>query len=95
MKTNKRKGIIATLIGLIGLSLTGLSLTFSWFMSANDRLDIRETGGGVITQYFHCGDGSDNDPFVITRPVHLYNMTELYDKLPGFATENYHFQCHN
>ena len=92
MKTNKRKGIIATLIGLIGLSLTGLSLTFSWFMSANDRLDIRETGGGVITQYFHCGDGSENDPFVITRPVHLYNMTELYDKLPGFADENYHFQ---
>ena len=92
MKTNKRKGIIATLVSLIGLSLAGLSLTFSWFMSANDRLDIRETGGGVITQYFHCGDGTENDPFVITKPVHLYNMTELYDKLPGFAAENYHFQ---
>ena len=92
MKTNKRKGIIATLISLIGLSLASLSFSFSWFMSANDHLDIKETKGGIITQYFHCGDGSENNPFVITRPVHLYNMTELYDKLPGFATENYHFQ---
>ena len=90
MKT--KKIIITSLITLIGLSLASLSLTFAWFMSANDRLDIQETKGGVITQYFHCGDGSENDPFVITRPVHLYNMTELYDKLPGFAAENYHFQ---
>ena len=90
MKT--KKIIIASLISLIGLSLASLSLTFSWFAAATDRLDIQETGGGVITQYFHCGDGSENDPFVITRPVHLYNMTELYDKLPGFAAENYHFQ---
>ena len=90
MKT--KKIIITSLITLIGLSLASLSLTFAWFMSANDRLDIQETKGGVITQYFHCGDGTENDPFVITRPVHLYNMTELYDKLPGFAAENYHFQ---
>ena len=90
MKT--KKIIIASLIALIGLSLTSLSLTFSWFMAENNNLNIQETDGGVITQYFHCGDGSENDPFVITRPVHLYNMTELYDKLPGFASENYYFQ---
>jgi len=88
----RRKGIIASLIGTIGLALTSLSLSFAWFRVANDRLDIQETRGGIITQYFHCGDGSENNPFVITRPVHLYNMTELYDKLPGFSTENYHFQ---
>ena len=88
----KRKGIIATLVSTIGLSLASLSLSYAWFRAANDRLDIQETKGGVITQYFHCGDGSENDPFVITRPVHLFNMTELYDKLPGFSEENYYFQ---
>ena len=87
-----KKGIIAGFMTLIGLSLASLSLTFSWFMNANDRLDIQETGGGVITQYFHCGTGTEGDPFVITRPVHLYNLTELYDKLPEFSTENYYFR---
>ena len=88
----KRKGIIATLVSMVGLSIASLSLSYAWFRAANDRLDIQETNGGVITQYFHCGDGSEDDPFVITRPVHLYNMTELYDKLPGFSEENYYFQ---
>ena len=85
-----KKLITYLLISLIGLCAT--SFTFAWFTSATTNLNLESVGGGVITQYFDSGSGSENDPFIITRPVHLYNLTELYDKLDGFAEENYHFQ---
>ena len=87
-----KKFIISTFISLIGLSLASLSLTFAWLASATTDLDINGTKGGIITQYFDSGSGSENDPYIITRPVHLYNLTELYDKWEGFAEEDHYFQ---
>ena len=87
-----KKLIISLLMLMIGLSTTSLSLTFAWLMSATTYLNVDTLQGGVISQYFDSGSGEENDPFIITRPVHLYNMTELYDKWEGFAEANHYFQ---
>ena len=72
--------------------MTGLSLTFAWLANATTTLNVGGLQGGVISQYFDSGTGTEQDPFVITRPVHLYNLTELYDKWEGFAEENHYFR---
>lgn len=80
------------LIGLSSVALVATGFTFAWLSGATTEVNIEAMQGGIISQYFHCGSGTEQDPFVITRPVHLYNMTELYKNLDGFAEENHYFQ---
>jgi len=91
MKT--RKFITTLFISLISLCSVAFGVSLAWLADATTELNIENLDGGVISQYFHDGDGSEENPFTITRPVHLYNMTELY-KAEGldFANQNYHFQ---
>ena len=88
---NKIKRFIAYI--LLGLScLAGFaSLSAAWFFTTTADITIN-AGGEVVASYFHCGDGSQNNPYVITTPEHLYNMTMLYQEKPGFAEENNYFQ---
>lgn len=65
--------------------------TVAWLVLTR-TVDISTTAGSIITNYFHCGTGSEDDPFVITRPVHLWNLTMLYQLLEDFDTSNYYFQ---
>ena len=80
------------IIGLSSVALAAAGFSFAWLSSATTEVNIETLQGGVISQYFHCGSGTEQDPFVITKPVHLYNMTELYENLDGFAEENHYFQ---
>lgn len=41
-----------------------------------------------LRSYFHCGSGSKEDPYVITRPRHLYNLSRL-QSLGVFTKKNY------
>lgn len=91
MKITK-KLLTYILLGFAAISATWAGVTFAWLAGATTEVNIENLNGGVISQYFHCGDGSEEAPFSITRPVHLYNMTQLYENLPGFAEENHHFQ---
>lgn len=87
-----KKKVISLYISLLSLLVSSICVSLAWLASATTELNISGLDGGVISQYFHCGDGSENNPFVITRPIHLYNMTELYKNLDGFAEESYYFQ---
>lgn len=89
---NKLKLLPHILIGITSAMLITTSFSFAWFLGATTEVNIESASGGVISQYFHCGDGSENNPYVITRPVHLYNLTRLYEDLEGFAEENNNFQ---
>jgi len=81
--------ILITLFSGLLLALSGITL--AWFF--NTTADINITADGeIFTNYFHCGNGSEDEPYVITRPVHLYNLTKLYEELPDFASSNHHFQ---
>ena len=76
----------ATALGVAGFSL-------AWLSGAKTEVDMNSAHGGVVSQYFHCGSGTEQDPYVITRPVHLYNLTQLYKLKPEeFATNNIHYQ---
>ena len=73
-------------------ALVAASFTFSWLSGAVTDVEMDGLHGGIISQYFHCGSGTEQDPYVITKPVHLYNLTMLYENLDGFAEQDNHFQ---
>lgn len=43
-----------------------------------------------LRSYFHCGNGTKEDPYVITRPRHLYNLSRLQSL--GVFSEKKYFQ---
>ena len=64
--------IIALLVATISLSV---GMTISLY---NKSVDGNGTYGEVsLRSYYECGSGTENDPFVITRPRHLYNLSRL------------------
>ena len=77
---------------MTALTIGMVSFTLAWLSGSSTEVNVTTFEGGVISQYFHCGTGTENDPYVITRPVHIYNMTQLYLELDGFAEENNYFQ---
>lgn len=87
--TKKNKWL--ALIALVVLAAAVFSVTFAWLAGSNV---IKSTvdKASILTSYFHTGDGSEENPFVITRPLHFYNMIYLYQRLEGFADEGYYFQ---
>ncbi|MBR4335876.1 MAG: hypothetical protein IKP74_05415 [Clostridia bacterium] len=87
--TKKNKWL--ALIALVVLAAAVFSVTFAWLAGSNI---IKSTvdKASILTSYFHTGDGSEENPFVITRPLHFYNMIYLYQRLEGFADEGYYFQ---
>ena len=73
-----KKIIAATLVGVIlaaGISTTAFS--FSWFSNHNNV--TRNIEGKTAGAYFARGRGTQDDPFVINRPIHLYNLAWLQD----------------
>ena len=80
------------LINLLAIIFGITSFSVAWFAAPVANVPLASVNGGIVTQYFHCGSGSEDDPYVITRPVHLYNLTQLYENLDGFAEANHHFQ---
>lgn len=86
-----KKLFLGTAISLLTLSALGFGSSIAWLYNTSAEISM-DTEGGIVSSYFHCGTGTEEDPYVITRPVHLYNLTELYDKLEGFAEANHYFQ---
>lgn len=73
-----KKIIAATLVGVIlaaGISTTAFS--FSWFSNRNNV--TRNIEGRTAGAYFARGRGTQDDPFVVNRPIHLYNLAWLQD----------------
>lgn len=61
---------------------------FAW-LATGRRLDFTKSGGSVLTQYFHCGTGTEDDPYVITRPIHYENLVKLYQVNPEFGSTDF------
>lgn len=69
------KKIHILLIVLAAIFFIFISTTLAWFVDYFTVNDIPD--GGVVTGYFARGDGSKEKPFVITEPIHLYNLAWL------------------
>ncbi|MDD7619422.1 MAG: hypothetical protein PUJ43_06255 [Bacillales bacterium] len=95
----KKKALIALtsafsvfLIGTIGLSL-------AWFTTAK-IVDTSRLDGSVLRSYFDIKEGkaaddtygSQENPFVITRPKHWENLVKLQYAMKDFDIADYYFE---
>lgn len=55
------------------LLVLAVSASFSWFAEN----PLTPVGGEVVPGYFAGGDGTAENPYVIKRPIHLYNLAWL------------------
>ena len=77
MKKNKwftvlHVGIISVLISTVALTLGMTFALYEKYVKGNGTY-----GQVSLRSYYECGSGTIDDPFVITRPRHLYNLSRL------------------
>ena len=77
MKTGRRLAIFGwTLcIGALVASSIGLFSLASFVKQAGDEAGLQGDVG--LRNYYQKGSGAPLDPFVISRPIHLYNLSRL------------------
>ena len=78
-------------IGLISLSAVSLGIaTFAWFAMPGGKTEKHTDGSIGLRSYFYSGDGSEEHPFEIVLPVHMYNLSRLQNY--GIFPEKTYFQ---
>ena len=89
MKNRKKTGFMALLMfSLFGMFCSAF-FTLAAFIKFQESKEL--TYGTIgLRSYFHCGSGTEEDPFVITRPNHLYNLSRL--QALGIFDEKKYFQ---
>ena len=90
MKNVKRlTSLFISMISLLATAVVlNLGLTIALF---NKSVQGNGTYGEVsLRSYYECGSGTVDDPFVITRPRHLYNFSRLHGL--GIYGEKKYFQ---
>lgn len=75
----KTNGIVITLASIISVLVATIALSMGLSFSLyNKSVNGNGTYGEVsLRSYYECGSGTEEDPFVITRPRHLYNLSRL------------------
>lgn len=82
---------VLCIISLILIAVILCSATLAWYIGKTS-VPLEPIAGTILRQYFHCGTGTEDDPFVITRPIHYYHLVELYQRVPEFSSGDYYFQ---
>ncbi len=63
-------------LGALAISIVFIFCTcFSWFVDNNTKKTTID--GSTPTAYYKSGDGSKDNPYVIAKPIHLYNFAWL------------------
>ncbi len=87
-KTYKRLGVSLFSLVCISAGIATASFSYSWFTNKNNV--TQDITGKTAGAYFGGGDGSKDNAFIISKPIHLYNLAWLYyigyfeDKEPYF-----------
>src|SRR5574344_354326 len=86
---HKRPNVL-TIILTLGVAVAlGFGTTVSYALFKADSNQSGKFGGTVgLRSYFQQGSGTEADPFVISRPVHFYNLTRLQN-LGIFSSTTY------
>ncbi|MGI6377451.1 MAG: hypothetical protein ACOX0I_00035 [Bacilli bacterium] len=75
-----KKAYIKPLIISIILTLfLAILPAYAWFGTPSNAFNVK-VKGSMVEEYFHCGSGKEDDPFVITRPVHYYHLVEFFQR---------------
>jgi hypothetical protein len=78
--------LYASVLAVSSLAILTCS-TFALFQTSTSGTG--ELPGDVgLRSYFETGDGSETDPYVISRPMHFYNLSRLQN-LGVFGTKTY------
>lgn len=75
----KHKSLKTVLIAISGSALmigTLFTATLAWFSAAN-KAALDSGQGFTASSYFAGGNGTANNPYLIDRPIHLYNLAWL------------------
>ena len=75
-KLYKRLVISVVSLTCIATGIATAAFSFSWFSNRNDV--TRDVKGYTAGAYFGGGDGSSSTPYIISKPIHLYNLAWLY-----------------
>lgn len=68
--------IIGCTLGSVLLACgAALAVTFSWFSNGNNVTKAIE--GNTAGAYFAGGSGTEDKPYIINKPIHLYNLAWL------------------
>jgi hypothetical protein len=63
-------------LGALFISIVFIFCTsFSWFIDDNTKKTTID--GSTPTAYYKSGDGSKDNPYIIAKPIHLYNFAWL------------------
>jgi len=89
---NKKKTKLS-LLGMTILSFVGLIIAQTYMIyiisqKINEDDDDKFPGSIGLRKYFDSGDGSASSPYIITRPIHLYNLGRL-QSLGAFSSQFY------
>ena len=88
-KSNKLTALLTSIISVSALAvILNFSISYALY---NKSVSGNGTYGEVsLRSYYECGSGTEEDPFVITRPRHLYNLSRLHGL--GIYGEKVYFQ---
>ena len=88
-----KKAFLGRIVCIALASLSAISLavvSFAWFAGAGGKTDRTADGEIGLRGYFYAGDGSEDHPYEIVTPVHLYNLSRLQNY--GIFPEKSYFQ---
>lgn len=72
------------------LAATAVSC-IAWFANVTNDINFN-ANSSILTSYFDSGTGTSSDPYVITRPVHYYNLCNLWESKNNAFTNHNYFQ---
>ena len=86
------KRIFRSLAALLIIVISFSAISFAWLASGKYLNFPSSFGGSATPAYFAGGDGSKDNPFRITNPVHLYNLAWLqylgyFNRRDGFNND--------
>ena len=90
MRTKFFKGLLISLTSCLALTGLIIAQTYMVFV-ASDTIgsnDYNLTGEVGLRKYFDSGTGEETDPYIITRPSHMYNLSKLQN-LGAFSSKKY------
>lgn len=78
MKKFSLKAFVSSVVALTILAAGSAISTFSFAWFSNNNNITQGFTGQTAGAYFARGSGAEKDPYVINRPIHLYNLAWLY-----------------
>lgn len=88
-----KKELFGRIAGIALVAFSAISVavvSLAWFANAGGKTERHADGEIGLRGYFYAGDGSEDHPYEIVTPVHLYNFSRLQNY--GIFPEKSYFQ---